>query len=145
FHGLLKSTVVCPECDKVSITFDPFCYLSLPLPEKSDRLLVINFVPLDADIPISQHVVGVNKTQTFMHVSEMLSSMVKVPSNRLIFAEVNDTMMIQLINVNDTLYKFTLRGDRLSNKIVAYETRPESKEEPMVTVCIFQKRLKSVC
>ncbi|KRY54182.1 Ubiquitin carboxyl-terminal hydrolase 15 [Trichinella britovi] len=143
FHGLLKSTVVCPECDKVSITFDPFCYLSLPLPEKSDRLLVINFVPLDADIPISQHVVGVNKTQTFMHVSEMLSSMVKVPSNRLIFAEVNDTMMIQLINVNDTLYKFTLRGDRLSNKIVAYETRPESKEEPMVTVCIFQKRLKS--
>ncbi|KRY28700.1 Ubiquitin carboxyl-terminal hydrolase 15 [Trichinella spiralis] len=143
FHGLLKSTVVCPECDKVSITFDPFCYLSLPLPEKSDRLLVINFVPLDADIPISQHVVGVNKTQTFMHVSEMLSSMVKVPSNRLIFAEVNDTMMIQLINVNDTLYKFTLRGDRLSNKIVAYETRPESKDEPMVTVCIFQKRLKS--
>ncbi|KRY67480.1 Ubiquitin carboxyl-terminal hydrolase 4 [Trichinella pseudospiralis] len=143
FHGLLKSTVVCPECDKVSITFDPFCYLSLPLPEKSDRLLVINFVPLDPDIPISQHVVGVNKTQTFMHVSEMLSSMVKVPSSRLIFAEINDTMMIQLISVNDTLYKYTLRGDRLSNKIVAYETRPESKEESSVTVCIFQKRLKS--
>uniref|UniRef100_A0A8C9KFB1 Ubiquitin carboxyl-terminal hydrolase n=1 Tax=Panthera tigris altaica TaxID=74533 RepID=A0A8C9KFB1_PANTA len=32
FHGLFKSTLVCPECAKVSVTFDPFCYLTLPLP-----------------------------------------------------------------------------------------------------------------
>lgn len=25
FHGLLKSTLVCPECSLVSVTFDPFC------------------------------------------------------------------------------------------------------------------------
>ena len=56
FHGLLKSTVVCPECPKVpscvrlisnnralnfplqvSVTFDPMCYLSLPLPVKKER------------------------------------------------------------------------------------------------------------
>lgn len=29
--GQLKSTVTCPECDHVSVTFDPFMYLSLPL------------------------------------------------------------------------------------------------------------------
>jgi ubiquitin carboxyl-terminal hydrolase 4/11/15 len=34
FHSLLKSTLVCPECQLVSVTFDPFCYLSLPLPVK---------------------------------------------------------------------------------------------------------------
>nr|6CPM_C Chain C, Ubiquitin carboxyl-terminal hydrolase 15 [Homo sapiens]6CPM_D Chain D, Ubiquitin carboxyl-terminal hydrolase 15 [Homo sapiens]6ML1_A Chain A, Ubiquitin carboxyl-terminal hydrolase 15,Ubiquitin carboxyl-terminal hydrolase 15,Ubiquitin carboxyl-terminal hydrolase 15 [Homo sapiens]6ML1_B Chain B, Ubiquitin carboxyl-terminal hydrolase 15,Ubiquitin carboxyl-terminal hydrolase 15,Ubiquitin carboxyl-terminal hydrolase 15 [Homo sapiens] len=32
FHGLFKSTLVCPECAKISVTFDPFCYLTLPLP-----------------------------------------------------------------------------------------------------------------
>lgn len=32
FHAQLKSTLVCPECDLVSVTFDPFCYLTLPLP-----------------------------------------------------------------------------------------------------------------
>lgn len=37
FHGLLKSTLVCPECSKVSVTFDPTCYLSLPLPVKKER------------------------------------------------------------------------------------------------------------
>lgn len=32
FHSQLKSTLVCPECNLVSVTFDPFCYLTLPLP-----------------------------------------------------------------------------------------------------------------
>lgn len=31
FYGLLKSTVTCPECGLVSVTFDPFNSLSLPL------------------------------------------------------------------------------------------------------------------
>ena len=34
FHSQLKSTLVCPDCALVSITFDPFCYLTLPLPYK---------------------------------------------------------------------------------------------------------------
>lgn len=31
-HGQYKSKLVCPDCNKVSITFDPFCTLSLPIP-----------------------------------------------------------------------------------------------------------------
>lgn len=34
FHGQLKSTVVCPVCQKVSIKFDPMCFLSVPVPTK---------------------------------------------------------------------------------------------------------------
>ena len=47
FHGLLKSTVVCPECPKVSVTFDPTCYLSLPLPVKKERQVELFLVHLD--------------------------------------------------------------------------------------------------
>ena len=47
FHGLLKSTLVCPECSKVSVQFDPFCYLSLPLPLKKERFIEVFFIPLD--------------------------------------------------------------------------------------------------
>ncbi|OAD03656.1 hypothetical protein MUCCIDRAFT_153013 [Mucor lusitanicus CBS 277.49] len=32
FQGQYKSRLVCGECKKVSITFDPFMYMSLPLP-----------------------------------------------------------------------------------------------------------------
>ena len=41
FHGLLKSTVVCPACPKISVTFDPFSCLSLPLPVKKERQIEV--------------------------------------------------------------------------------------------------------
>lgn len=35
FHGQLKSEVRCQVCDHVSVRFDPFSYLPLPLPMDS--------------------------------------------------------------------------------------------------------------
>ncbi|ELU40883.1 ubiquitin carboxyl-terminal hydrolase [Rhizoctonia solani AG-1 IA] len=32
FQGMYKSTLTCPDCGKISVTFDPFLTLSLPLP-----------------------------------------------------------------------------------------------------------------
>ncbi|XP_071486215.1 ubiquitin carboxyl-terminal hydrolase 19-like [Diadema antillarum] len=40
FQGQYKSKLVCPECDKVSITFDPFMHLSVPLPKKKRRIAI---------------------------------------------------------------------------------------------------------
>ena len=38
FHGQYKSIISCPECDKISITYDSFMYLSLPIP--SEQIMV---------------------------------------------------------------------------------------------------------
>ncbi|XP_078597209.1 ubiquitin carboxyl-terminal hydrolase 19-like isoform X2 [Branchiostoma floridae x Branchiostoma japonicum] len=40
FQGQFKSTLVCPVCSKVSVTFDPFAYLSVPLPKKQRTISV---------------------------------------------------------------------------------------------------------
>lgn len=40
-QGQYKSTLVCPICSKVSVTFDPFMYLSLPLPSTLTRSMTI--------------------------------------------------------------------------------------------------------
>ncbi|CAI5446949.1 unnamed protein product [Caenorhabditis angaria] len=45
-HGQLKSTLICPVCAKISIKFDPFGYISLPLPPKeqiSRQTVIIMF------------------------------------------------------------------------------------------------------
>jgi ubiquitin carboxyl-terminal hydrolase 4/11/15 len=47
FQGQYKSTLVCPECDKVSITFDPFMYLTLPLPVQRSWEHTVHWVPYD--------------------------------------------------------------------------------------------------
>lgn len=44
FHGQLRSTVTCPECRHVSVTFDPFMFLTLPLPNKRTRSLEITVI-----------------------------------------------------------------------------------------------------
>ncbi|XP_054823916.1 ubiquitin carboxyl-terminal hydrolase 10-like isoform X2 [Prosopis cineraria] len=40
-QGQYKSTLVCPVCRKISITFDPFMYLSLPLPSTVTRMMTL--------------------------------------------------------------------------------------------------------
>lgn len=40
-QGQYKSTLVCPVCSKVSVTFDPFMYLSLPLPSTATRTMTV--------------------------------------------------------------------------------------------------------
>lgn len=47
FQGQYRSTLVCPVCSKVSIKFDPFMYLTLPIPNRRVWTGEINFVPYD--------------------------------------------------------------------------------------------------
>eukprot|EP01129_Flabellula_baltica_P001876 TRINITY_DN1177_c0_g1_i1.p1 TRINITY_DN1177_c0_g1~~TRINITY_DN1177_c0_g1_i1.p1 ORF type:complete len:1153 (+),score=294.55 TRINITY_DN1177_c0_g1_i1:62-3520(+) len=52
FHGQLKSTVECPECGKVSVKFDPFMYLSVPLSQERETTIeVILIRDKDPDMP----------------------------------------------------------------------------------------------
>ena len=40
FEGFFKSTVVCPSCSKVSVSFDP--YMSVAVPLVSGALIVVD-------------------------------------------------------------------------------------------------------
>ena len=44
-YGQLKSTVRCTVCGKISITFDP--YLTLPLPISRPNFFQVTLVPFD--------------------------------------------------------------------------------------------------
>ncbi|PHU27926.1 Ubiquitin carboxyl-terminal hydrolase 9 [Capsicum chinense] len=46
-QGQYKSTLVCPDCNKISITFDPFMYLSLPLPSTVTRTMTVTVLYSD--------------------------------------------------------------------------------------------------
>lgn len=49
FMGQVKSRVQCPTegCGRVSTTFDPFMYLSVPIPGSSERLVKVTLVTLE--------------------------------------------------------------------------------------------------
>lgn len=85
FTGLYKSTLVCPECRKVSITFDPFNNLTLPLPVENKWSHTVKFFPLN-DRPVDIRV-ELDKHASIKSLKEFLSTKTGVPAERLFGAE----------------------------------------------------------
>jgi ubiquitin carboxyl-terminal hydrolase 4/11/15 len=85
FTGMYKSTLVCPVCDKVSITFDPFNNLTLPLPVANVWSRGIKFLPLN-DAPV-EIVVDLDKNSSIRAMKQYISVRVGVPMERLFVAE----------------------------------------------------------
>lgn len=87
FTGLYKSTLVCPDpgCAKVSITFDPFNSLSLPLPIENKWSHTVKFFPLN-DRPVDIRV-ELDKSSSIKKLKEFVSSRTGVPLERLHGAE----------------------------------------------------------
>ncbi|RWS30757.1 hypothetical protein B4U80_07215 [Leptotrombidium deliense] len=118
FHGLLKSTLVCPECQLVSVTFDPFCYLSLPLPVKRERAISVTFIPSITRIyqngNQSVRAVQISRLMVPKYgiVSDICNAVAKiinesnqrysVESDKLIVTEISNHRFHKLYNNDDT-------------------------------------------
>ncbi|EHK99914.1 putative ubiquitin carboxyl-terminal hydrolase 12 [Glarea lozoyensis 74030] len=85
FTGMYKSTLVCPECSKVSITFDPFNNLTLQLPIENSWQHNAFYFPLnDPPVTIS---IDMDKQGTIFAMKQFISKRVGVPPERLFAAE----------------------------------------------------------
>ncbi|PFH59627.1 hypothetical protein XA68_12089 [Ophiocordyceps unilateralis] len=85
FTGMYKSTLKCPECGKISITFDPFNNLTLPLPLENMWTRPVKFFPLN-DVPVKIDV-ELSKHSSMESLKQFISSRTGVPANRLMGAE----------------------------------------------------------
>lgn len=105
-QGQYRSTLVCPACRKMSVTFDPFMYLSLPLPSTSMRTMTLTVVKADGtDKPLA-FTVTVPKSGKLEDLTQALKTACSLGADEtLLVAEVtaaNDTdrSMLQLIICN---------------------------------------------
>ncbi|CAI7791049.1 unnamed protein product [Closterium sp. NIES-53] len=88
FQGQYKSTLVCPHCKKVSVTFDPFMYLSLPLPSKATRSLHLTLLSSFGDQPPRALTVTVPRTGRILDLQRALAEACQLPpGERLHVAE----------------------------------------------------------
>ncbi|XP_066526402.1 ubiquitin carboxyl-terminal hydrolase 19 isoform X2 [Hoplias malabaricus] len=88
FQGQYKSKLVCPMCSKVSITFDPFLYLPVPLPQKQKVLSVFYFAKEPHKKPIKFLVSVSKENSSTAEVLESVSRNVRVKPENLRLAEV---------------------------------------------------------
>ena len=85
FAGMYKSTVTCPVCKKVSISFDPFSTLTLPLPMVNTWAKEVLYFPLHKH-PIKIEV-EVDKFASVGDVKKFVQKKTGVPTERLVMAE----------------------------------------------------------
>merc|ERR1719186_318716 len=136
FHGLLKSTVVCPECPKVSVTFDPFCYLSLPLPVKKERQVEVFLVYLDPLKPPTQFKVTAPKNGTMGDLCVALGKLANVSGDSLVVTDVYNHRFHKIYTGEDQLSHILDRDD-----IFVYET--DNSDTNNVTVPVYLREKKS--
>uniref|UniRef100_A0A8B9LL29 Ubiquitin carboxyl-terminal hydrolase n=1 Tax=Astyanax mexicanus TaxID=7994 RepID=A0A8B9LL29_ASTMX len=111
FHGLFKSTLVCPECQKVSVTFDPFCYLSVPLPISKERVMEVFFVSLDPLSKPVQHRVVVPKAGKVIDLCTALSQATNIPASQMVVADVFNHRFYKIYQVDESLSCILDRDD----------------------------------
>jgi ankyrin repeat protein len=86
FTGLYKSTLKCPVCQKIDISFDPFISFTLQLPKEPAMWThTVVFFPLN-DSPV-QIQVEILETSAVVDMKHFVSNRTGVPVRRLICAE----------------------------------------------------------
>ncbi|CAL2265527.1 unnamed protein product [Prunus armeniaca] len=128
-QGQYKSTLVCPVCKKVSVTFDPFMYLSLPLPSTMMRTMTLTVVNTDGNSQPSQYTITVPKHGKFEDLIQGLSVACSLG--------VNETFLVAEIYNNCILRYLEEPSDSLSlirdqDQLVAYRFIKDVEQFPLV-------------
>ncbi|XP_048813987.1 ubiquitin carboxyl-terminal hydrolase 4 [Lagopus muta] len=133
FHGLFKSTLVCPKCSKVSVTFDPFCYLTLPLPLKRDRLLEVTLVFADPQRRPVQYRVVVPMMGAISDLCESLSKLSGVPAENMVVTDVYNHRFHKIFQADEGLNHIMPKDD-----IFVYEVcKPSEDGSEYITFSLY--------
>lgn len=137
FHGQYKSTIECPQCHYISITFDPFHMISLPIPNKEKISMHIYF--------IDKNYIEVAKKIKFNSFSDVNISLFKEriakefnidSTNNLELCILNNHKLIEIVN-NER----TLRYLDLTNGVsFLYNTGKNDFQENQIFIKIYFKQ-----
>jgi ubiquitin carboxyl-terminal hydrolase 4/11 len=116
FAGMYKSTVTCPECDKVSIIFDPFSNLTLQLPVENLFAKEIWYVPFGG--PCIRVDIEIDKNASIRALKELIAKKMGSQADYLICAE----------NYKNKFYKI------YDNPIILSEAQIQANDQ----ICIFE-------
>ncbi|CAH2312516.1 ubiquitin carboxyl-terminal hydrolase 4 isoform X1 [Pelobates cultripes] len=140
FHGLFKSTLVCPECSKVSVTFDPFCYLTLPLPMKKDRTMEVFLVRAEPQCKPTQYRLVVPKMGAVSDLCAALSKLSDVPAENMVVTDVYNHRFHKIFQMDEMLSHIMERDD-----LFVYEVKsPRADDSEWLTlpICFRERRFR---
>ncbi|KAF3785485.1 Ubiquitin carboxyl-terminal hydrolase 8 [Nymphaea thermarum] len=139
-QGQYRSTLVCPVCSKVSVTFDPFMYLSLPLPSTTTRTMTVTLLSTDGlslPIPYTVNVPKYGKCSDL--IQAMGTACALRDDEKLVMAEIYSHRIIRYLEEPSDSLSLIRDDDRL----VGYRISRDSVNLPIVV--FMHQRLDRHC
>ncbi|CAG5115431.1 unnamed protein product, partial [Candidula unifasciata] len=115
FQGQFRSTVVCSECSHVSVTYEPFMYLSLPIPHAMEQQICVVYISQHK--PPVRYLLNLLKTDKIGTAKKKLCELVGQDDSDIIMAEVLDSHISRILD-NNMLLKYV---NTFNRKIYAFE------------------------
>ncbi|KAJ9141160.1 hypothetical protein P3X46_031732 [Hevea brasiliensis] len=135
-QGQYKSTLVCPMCNKVSVTFDPFMYLSLPLQSTTTRSITVTVFSCDGSTLPFACTVTVPKQGRCRDLIHALSNSCSLKSNEeLKLAEVRNHLFQRFLD--DPLISLSMIKD--DDHLAAYKI-PKLAKKALVLRLIHRRQ-----
>ncbi|KAI7894646.1 uncharacterized protein EV154DRAFT_599977 [Mucor mucedo] len=147
FQGQFKSRLICEECKNVSVTFDPFMYLSLPVPYKKQLKTSIIYVPYDPSKQLQRVVITLDKDASIAQFQKEVAKIMSVPEpNNLLVVEMYNHKIykvfpqyepVAMITSGDIIYVYELPGPvppMPKRQMYNYHRSLNDKEEEEVPV-----------
>ncbi|KAK7261145.1 hypothetical protein RIF29_27449 [Crotalaria pallida] len=130
-QGQYKSTLLCPVCRKISATFDPFMYLSLPLPSTTMRSMTLTVISGSSNgmTQLLPYTVSIPKHGRFEDLTRALSIACSLEADEtLLVAEVYNNLIIRFLE--DPADSLSLIRD--ADRLVAYRFLKDTGDAPLV-------------
>lgn len=123
FVGLYKSTLECPVCGKISITFDPFSDLTLPLPVENYWSGTIELLLEDG--PLRSFDVELPKNATYTTLKNYVATKLNLNTNDLITVEVWQNQFHRNLEDSESRSGYLPISDLISprDKMIMYEVK----------------------
>ena len=115
FQAQYRSSLKCPKCNQQSNTFDPFLCLSLPVPQKETRPIIVTTVFVNSSRVPLRIGVTVPINGTIADLRDVVSDMTGIKENSLILTELyhdgfhrtfNEKQLMNDIHEGDNIYAF---------------------------------------
>ena len=151
FVALYKSTLVCPECSRVSITFDPYNDLTLPLPIKTKWSHMIKILPESGRPKIME--VQLPKGSLYSDLKQYLSKYTGIPVEELVgfdifknfvyknFEEADSDSrympISELIDRNDDIWFYQVKRRENDSVHAVYTTTSSGNNSSSIVIPFF--------
>ncbi|CAD8044127.1 unnamed protein product [Paramecium primaurelia] len=137
FTGQFKSRVECPECNFVSITFDPFVTISLPIPSKEYVQFQFYLIFRDSNQTPLKIQQTLQSTQTAGEVIDIISKIKNIKAEYLKFYSLQDSAIIddgispeqtikQIKETQATTFLYEEFDEKIDKPISKYDSKIKS-------------------